>query len=121
MSYYPEPDSHNRDKVKVVLNLSNYATKKIRTCCATGAKKSFITLKAEVDKLGINILANVPTSLNNLKTKVNDFDIGNLKTVPIDLKKLSDLVDNQVVKNTKFNALNTKVSKVDKKFLMRLL
>ena len=28
MSYHPEPDSHIRDKVKVVLDLSNYATKK---------------------------------------------------------------------------------------------
>ena len=28
MSYYPEPDSHIRDKVKVVLDLSNYATEK---------------------------------------------------------------------------------------------
>ena len=28
MSYYPDPDSHIRDKVKVVLGLSNYATKK---------------------------------------------------------------------------------------------
>ena len=28
MSYYPEPDSPIRDKVKVVLDLSNYATKK---------------------------------------------------------------------------------------------
>ena len=28
MSYYPDPDSHIRDKVKVVLDLSNYATKK---------------------------------------------------------------------------------------------
>ena len=28
MSYYPEPDSHTRNKVKVVLDLSNYATKK---------------------------------------------------------------------------------------------
>ena len=28
MSYYPEPDSHIRDKVKLVLNLSNYAIKK---------------------------------------------------------------------------------------------
>ena len=28
MSYYSEPDSHIRDKVKVVLDLSNYATKK---------------------------------------------------------------------------------------------
>ena len=28
MSYYPKLDSHIRDKVKVVLHLSNYATKK---------------------------------------------------------------------------------------------
>ena len=28
MSYYPEPDSHIRGKVKVVLDLSNYASKK---------------------------------------------------------------------------------------------
>ena len=28
MSYYPEPNSHIRDKFKVVLELSNYATKK---------------------------------------------------------------------------------------------
>ena len=28
MNYYPEPDSHIRDKVKVVLDLSNYATKR---------------------------------------------------------------------------------------------
>ena len=25
--YYPQPDSHIRDKVKVLLELSNYATK----------------------------------------------------------------------------------------------
>ena len=30
MSYYPEPASQIRDKVKVVLNLSNYAAKKIK-------------------------------------------------------------------------------------------
>ena len=28
MGYYPEPDGHIRDKVKVIVNLSNYATKK---------------------------------------------------------------------------------------------
>ena len=28
MIYYPELDCHIRDKVKVVLDLSNYATKK---------------------------------------------------------------------------------------------
>ena len=45
-------------------------------------------LKAEVEKLGINKLVNVPTSLNNLKTKLNDLDVGKLKTVPVDLKKI---------------------------------
>ena len=28
MSYYPDPDGHIRDKVKLGLDLSNYATKK---------------------------------------------------------------------------------------------
>ena len=28
MSYYPEPENHIRGNVKVVLDLSNYATKK---------------------------------------------------------------------------------------------
>ena len=28
MSYYPESDSHIKDKVKLVLDLPNYATKK---------------------------------------------------------------------------------------------
>ena len=28
MGYYPEPASHIRDKFKVVLDLSNHATKK---------------------------------------------------------------------------------------------
>ena len=31
MSYYPESDSHIRDKVKVVLDLSSYDTKKDET------------------------------------------------------------------------------------------
>ena len=82
MSYYPEPDSHIRDKVKVVLDLSNYATKK-KSGHATGvdmsdlaAKNYFVALKAEVDILDINKLVNVPTSLNNLKTKADDLDVG---------------------------------------------
>ena len=28
MNYYPEPDSHIRDEVKVILDLSNYVAKK---------------------------------------------------------------------------------------------
>ena len=80
ISYYPEPGSHIRDKLKVVLDLSNYATKK-KLDYATGVdtsdlatKKDFIALKAEVDKLDINKLVNVPTSSNNLKPKVDDLD-----------------------------------------------
>ena len=75
-------------------------------------------MKAEVDKLDINKLTIVPASLNNLKIKVDD---GKLKTVPLDLKKLSDVVVNEVVKNTKFNTLKTKVNDLEKKFLMQLL
>ena len=120
MSYYPEPDSHIRDKVKVVLDLSNYATKKelynaIGDLADLAAKNDFITLKAEVDKLDINKLVNVPTSLNNLKTKVNDLGVGKLKTVSVDLKKLSDGVDNEIIKNTKFNTLKAKVNNLEKK------
>ena len=29
MSYYPEPDCHNQDKMKVILDFENYATKMI--------------------------------------------------------------------------------------------
>ena len=53
--------------------------------------------------------------MNNSKTKIDDLDVGKLKTILIDLKKLSDVVDSQVVKNTKFNTLKTKVNKLDKK------
>ena len=43
-------------------------------------------MKAEIDKLDINELTNVPTSLNNLKTKLDDIDVGELKIFPADLK-----------------------------------
>ena len=62
MIYYPQPDNHIRDKGKVVIFLSNYATRK-EFYHATGvdtsnsaAKKDFIVLQAEVDKLDINEL-----------------------------------------------------------------
>ena len=82
MSYHPEPDSHIRDKVKVVLlDLWNYAAKEkvehaagIDTSDLT-AKKDLIALKAEGNKLEINKVINVSISLNNLKTEVNDLDV----------------------------------------------
>ena len=59
-------------------------------------------------------MVNVSTIFNNLKIKVNDLDIITLKAVHADLKKLSDVVDNEAVKNTKFNTLKKKVKKLDK-------
>ena len=101
--------------------MSNYATKK-KLDYATGidtsnlaAKKDFFALKAEIDKLDIHKLVNVPSSLINLKTNVGGSGVGKLKAVPIDLKKLSDVVNNEVVKNTTFNTLKTKVNNLDKK------
>ena len=44
-------------------------------------------------------------------------DTGKLKTVPVGLKKLSDLVDNEVIKNPKFNSLKTKVNNLENKIL----
>ena len=96
--------------------MSNYPTKKKKDY-ATGvntshlaAKKYFIAFKDEVDKLDIDKLVHVPTSLIKLKTKVNDLDVGKLRTAPVDLKKL-----NKVVKKTKFNTLKTKVNNLEKK------
>ena len=121
ISYYSEPDSHISDKFKAVLDLTNYATIKELEHTTDidkfdlAAKKDFIAMKTEVDKLDINKLVYVPASLNNLKTKVDDLNVGKLKTVPVDLKKWSDVVDKQVVKNTQFNTLKTKVNKLVKK------
>ena len=127
MSYYPEPASHIKDKVKVILDMKNYATKK-KLDHATGvdtsnlaAKKDFISLKAEVDKLDIIKLTNVPTSLNNLKSKVGDSDVGKLKIVLADLKKLSEVVANEVVKNAKLKILKAKINSLERKFTMQLL
>ena len=47
MSYYPGPDSHIKDKLKVVLDLTNHATKKewkhyiVNDTSDLAAKKSF--------------------------------------------------------------------------------
>ena len=72
-------------------------------------------MKAEVDKIDIKKPVNVATKLSNFKTNVDNVDVGKLKTVFVDLKKLSYVLDNEVVENTKFNTLNTKVNKLDKK------
>ena len=42
-------------------------------------------------------------------------DVVKLKTVCVDMKKLSDVVDNEVLKNLKFNSLKTKINNLDMK------
>ena len=65
------------------------------------SKKDFTALKAEIDKIDINKLVNVPTCFNISKTKVDDLDVK-----PVVFKKLSNVVDNEVGKNTKFHTKN---------------
>ena len=107
--YFPNPKSFGR-RVKVELDLSNYATKEnlkntTRVDTLKFAKKvNLANLKSNVDKLNIDKLKNVPSGLRNLKNKVNKLDIDKLVPVPVDLNKLSDLVKNDVVKKDVYNA-----------------
>ena len=123
MSCYSEPDNHFGNKVKVVLDLANYATTK-ELKGATGvdkfnltAKRDFIALKAEVGKLDINEFVNVPAGFSNLKTKTktNDIEVDKLQTVPVDLKKISDVVSKKVVERIVYNKLNTKYNNLGNK------
>ena len=74
--YFPEPKSLG-GRVKVELDLSNYATKadlKNATGVDTSKfaeKVDLAHLKSHVDKLDTDKLKNVPTNLSNLKIKVD--------------------------------------------------
>ena len=108
--YFPKPYEPFGGDINVKVDLSNYATKtdlKNATGIDTfklAAKSDLVSLKAEVDKLNIDKLKRVPTNLSNLKSKVDKLDIGKLETTPVDLSKLSNLVKNDVVKKTEYNA-----------------
>ena len=60
MNYYPEPESHIRDKVKVVLDMSVHLEKKGSEHATDiytsdlAAKYNYVDLKSEADKLDIN-------------------------------------------------------------------
>ena len=86
MNYSPESEIHNRNKVKVVLDLTNYATKNNQNMLKVlihliQLLKKFIASKAEFGKLDINKLFNVSTSLNTLKAKLDDLDGGELRSL----------------------------------------
>ena len=46
----------------------------------------------------------MPNNLSNLNTKVDKLDIDKLVTVPVNLSKLTNVVKNEVVKKTEYNA-----------------
>ena len=102
--YFPEPKSLG-GKVKVELDLSNYATK-ADLKNATGIDTSSFpknvdsaNLKSNLKKLSIDKLKNVPFSLSNLKSK----EVDKLVPAPVDLSKLSDVVKHNVVKKDVYN------------------
>ena len=67
-------------------------------------------MRPEVERLDINKVVNVPTSLNKFKKKnVVDLDFDQLIIAPVDLTKLSDVVSKEVGINTKMNKLNMKI------------
>ena len=71
--YFPEPKSFG--KMKVELDLSNYATKtnlKNATGIDTSSSANKVDLaswKSSVDELDVDKLKNVPTNLSKLKSK----------------------------------------------------
>ena len=89
--------------------LSNYGTK-TDLINGTGVDTSnfsnvdLASLKAEVDKLDVVKLKNVPTNLSSLKIKTDKLDIDKLVPVPVDLSKLSNVVKNDFVKKDVYNA-----------------
>ena len=67
-------------------------------------KANLVDLKSDVDKLDIDKLKNVPSSLNNFKSKADKFDVDKIVPLPVDLSKLSDAVKNDVVRKSIYNA-----------------
>ena len=90
-AYFPEP-KYSGGRVKVELDLSNYATKVDleKSACvdtSTFAKKVDLAyLNYNVDKLDIDKLENVLTNFSNLKYKIDKLDVDKLVPVPVDLK-----------------------------------
>ena len=106
--YFPELKSSG-ERVKVELDLSNYATKedlKNKTGVATtkfAKKVDIASLKSRVDQVDIDKLKNVPTKLNSLGSKVDNLDVDKLVPAPVHLRKISDVVKDDVVKKDVYN------------------
>ena len=93
MSKYYPPYKSSSQNVKVELDLTNYATK---------------TDLKNITHVDVSSYAS-KTNLAALKTEVDKIDVDELKTTPTDLAKLSNVVKNDVVKETDYNAKVTSI------------
>ena len=91
-AYYP-PYKTSSNNIKVELDLANYAIK---------------TDLNHITHVDVSSFAS-KTNLAALKTEVDKIDADKLKTVPVDLAKLSNVVKNEVVKKTDYNAKVTSI------------
>ena len=91
-TYYP-PYKSSSNNVKVELDLTNYATE---------------TDLKNITHVDVSTYAS-KTNLAALKTEVDKIDADKLKTTPTDLAKLSNVVKNDVVKKTDYNAKVTSI------------
>ena len=82
MSYFPEPYTHCKNKIKVELDLSYYATKS-DSKSATGVDTLKFAKKVD---------------LASLKSDIEKLHIDKLKATLIDLSKLNNVVKNDAVK-----------------------
>ena len=90
-NYFPYNNSSKN--IKVELDLSNYATK---------------TELKNIAHVNVSRYAS-KTNLAALKTEADKIDTDKLKTVPNDLAKLSNVINNDVVKKTDYNAKITSI------------
>ena len=95
--YFPKPYQAFGGDINFKVDLSNYATK---------------TNLKNVLHVGVGSFA-LKSNLASLMTEVDKLDIDKLVHVPVDFSKLSDVVKNDVVKETEYNKLVTKVDNID--------
>ena len=91
--YFPKPYEAFSGNIKVKVDLSNYAT------------KADIKNISHIDTSSFALKKN----LANLKAEVDKLDIAKLVPVPTDLSKLSNVLKNDVIRKTYYNAKITEI------------
>ena len=87
LSHYLEPNSYGRNKIKVELDFSDYATKSEVKKATSFDTSNFVK----------------KNDLASLKLDVVELDTAELKTAPNDLSKLSDVEDKEFVEKAVYD------------------